>query len=164
MKTDDPMKTKILAMASAVVLSIIGAGVCGAQTRTLEVNVPFAFEVGNKTVPAGSYRVETVLTGNGSLHTLRSNSGEAWLTISTMAATTNSGTPSPSLVFHRYGNRYFLAQIRTGSGHARDLYPTLQEKDLARYEPGVEVAILVQTPAAKPRSALESRRESARQR
>jgi hypothetical protein len=150
MKMEDPMKTKSLAMASAVLLSIIGAGVCGAQTRILEVNVPFAFEVGNKTVPAGSYRVETVPTGNGSLQTLRSNSGEARLTISTMPATTNSGTPSPSLVFHRYGNRCFLAQIRTGGGHVRYLYPTLQEKELARYEPGVEVAILVQTPAAKP--------------
>jgi hypothetical protein len=144
------MKTKILAMAGAVLLSIIGAGVCGAQTRTLEVNVPFAFEVGNKTMPAGRYRVETVLTGNGSLQMLRSNSGEERLTISTMAAARNSGTPAPSLVFHRYGNRYFLAQIRTGGGHTRDLYPTSQEKELALSESGVEVAILVQTPAAKP--------------
>jgi hypothetical protein len=135
MKKENPMKTRILAMA---------------QSRTLEVDVPFAFEVGNKTMPAGSYRVETVLTGNGSLQMLRSNSGEARLTISTMAAATNSGTPAPSLVFHRYANRYFLAQIRTGGGRARELYPTVQEKELARSEPGVEVAILVQPPAAKP--------------
>jgi hypothetical protein len=144
------MKTRILAMAGAVLLSIIGAGVCAAQTRTLEVNVPFAFEVENKTMPGGSYRVETALTGNGSLQMLRSNSGEARLTISTMDAARISGTPVPSLVFHRYGNRYFLAQIRTGGGHARDLYPTSQEKKLALSESGVEVAILVQTPAAKP--------------
>jgi hypothetical protein len=148
-KMGDPMKTKILAMAGAVLLSIIGAGVCGAQTRTLEVNVPFAFEVGNKTMPAGSYRVETVLTGNGSLQVLRSNSGEARLTIS-MPTAPNIGALAPSLIFHRYGNHYFLAQIRTGGGHARDLYPTLQEKELARSEPRVEVAVLVQTPALKP--------------
>src|ERR1700693_409154 len=147
MKMGDLMKTKILAMAGAVVLSVIGAAVCGAQTRTLEVNVPFAFEVGNKTMPAGSYRVETVLTGNGSLQVLRSNSGEARLTISTMPTAPNIGAPAPSLIFHRYGNHYFLAQIRTGGGHARNLYPTLQEKELARSEPGVEVAVLVQTPA-----------------
>jgi hypothetical protein len=144
------VKTKILAMAGAVLLSIIGAGVCGAQSRTLEVNVPFAFEVGNKTMPAGSYRVETVLTGNGSLQMLRSNSGEARLTISTMDSASISGTPTPSLVFHRYRNRYFLAQIRTGDGHARDLYPTSQERKLALSESGVEVATLVQTPTAKP--------------
>jgi hypothetical protein len=144
------MKTKILAMAGAVLLSIIGAGVCRAQSRTLEVNVPFAFEVGNKTLPAGSYRVETVLTGNGCLQMLRSNGGGARLTILTMAAATNSAAPAPSLVFHRYANRYFLSQIRTGGGRARELYRTLQEKELARSEPGVDVAILIQTPAAKP--------------
>ena len=67
-----------------------------------------------------------------------------------MAAATNSGAPAPSLVFHRYANHYFLAQIRTGGGRARELYPMLQEKELARSESGVDVAILVQTPAAKP--------------
>jgi hypothetical protein len=143
------MKTKIIAMAGAVLISIIGGGVCRAQSRPLEVNVPFTFEVGNKAMPAGSYRVESMPTGNGSLQVLRSNSGEARLTISTTASATNSGTPAPSLVFHRYGNRYFLAQIRTGGGHARELYPSSQEKELARSEPGVEVALLVQSPAEK---------------
>ena len=143
------MKSKIIAMAGAVLISIIGGGVCRAQSRPLEVNVPFTFEVGNKAMPAGSYRVESMPTGNGSLQVLRSNSGEARLTISTMATATNSGTPDPSLVFHRYGNRYFLAQIRTGGGHARELYPSSQEKELARSEPGVEVAVLVQSPAEK---------------
>lgn len=144
------MKTRILATAGAVLLSIIGAGVCRAQSRTVEANVPFAFQVGNKTMPAGNYRVESMPTGNGSIQVLRANSGEARPTISTMPAATDSGIPVPSLVFHRYGNHYFLAQIRTGGGHARDVYPTLQEKELARSEPGVEVAILFQTPAAKP--------------
>jgi hypothetical protein len=143
------MKTKIIAMAGAVLISILGGGVCRAQSRPLQANVPFTFEVGNKAMPAGSYQVESMPTGNGSLQVLRSNSGEARLTISTMATATKSGTPAPSLVFHRYGNRYFLAQIRTAGGHARQLYPSSQEKELARSEPGVEVALLVQTPAEK---------------
>jgi len=140
------MKTKIIAMAGAVLISI-GGGVCRAQSRPLEVIVPFAFEVGNKAMPAGSYRLESMPTGNGSLHVLRSNSVESRLTISTMATVTNSGTSAPSLVFHQYGNRYFLAQIRTGGGHARELYPSSQEKELSRSERGVEVALLVQRPA-----------------
>ncbi len=144
------MKMRILAAASAVLFSITGAGVCRAQSRTLEADVPFAFEVGNKTIAAGSYRVETLLTGNGSLQVLRSNSGQVRLTISTMAIATNSRTSAPSLIFHRYGNRYFLAQIRTGGGHVRVLYPSMQEKEVARSEPSVEVALLVQSPGAKP--------------
>ena len=129
------MKAKILAMAVVVLVSIVAAGACQAQSRPLEVNVPFAFEVGNKTMPAGSYRVESMPTGGGSLEILRTTRSDARLTISTMATTLKSGTPGPALVFHRYGNRYFLSQIRTGDGHAREVFPSQQEKELARSEP-----------------------------
>jgi hypothetical protein len=100
-------------------------------------------------MPAGSYRVESMPIGNGSLEVLRSNSGKARLMISTLATATNGEAPAPSLVFHRYGNRYFLAQIRPGGGHARELYPSSQEKELARSEPGAEVALLVQSSGEK---------------
>ena len=143
------MKTKILAMAGAVLLSIVAAGECHAQSRPLEVNVPFAFEVGNKTLPAGSYRVEPVPTGAGSIEILCSNNGDVRLPISTMATAPSSGIPASALVFHRYGNRYFLAQIRTGDGHAREVFPSKQEKELARSERRIEVALVNQAPAGK---------------
>jgi len=143
------MKTKVLAMAGAVLLSIVAAGECQAQSRPLEVNVPFAFEVGNKTLPAGSYRVESVPTGAGSIEILRSNKGDVRLPISTMATAPTSGIPASALVFHRYGNRYFLAQIRTGDRHAREVFPSKQEKELARSERRIEVALVNQAPAGK---------------
>lgn len=143
------MKTKILAMAGAVLLSIVGAGECLGQSWSLQVNVPFAFEVGSKLLPAGSYRVESVPTGAGSLEILRSTSGDVRLPISTKATITKSGTPAPALVFHRYGNRYFLAQIRTGDGHAREVAPAQQEEELARSEQRVEVGLVNQAPAGK---------------
>lgn len=144
------MNTKILAMAGAALLLIIPAGESQAQSRSLEVNVPFTFEVGNKAMPAGSYRVESVPTGAGSITILRSDSGDVRLPISTMAPASNSGTPAPALLFHRYGNRCFLAQIRTGDGYAREVFPSQQEKELARSEPKVEVALLGRAPAGKP--------------
>jgi len=143
------MKTKVLAMAGAVLLSIVAAGECQAQSRPLEVNVPFAFEVGNNTLPAGSYRVESVPTGAGSIEILRSNRGDIRLPISTMTTAPTSGIPASALVFHRYGNRYFLAQIRTGDGHAREVFPSKQEKELARSERRIEVALVNQASAGK---------------
>lgn len=143
------MNTKIMAMAGAVLLSIVAAGECQAQSQSLEVNVPFAFEVGNKTMPAGSYRVESLPTGAGSLEILRGKSGEVRLTISTIATTATSGTPASALIFHRYGNRYFLAQIWTSEGHGREVFVSQQEKELARSERRVEVALLGQAPAGK---------------
>jgi hypothetical protein len=147
MKKENPMKTRILAMAGAVLLSIVTAGECRAQARSLEVNVPFAFEVGDKTLPAGSYRVESVPTGAGVLERLFSENGDVRLTISTIATTSNNGSPTSALVFHQYGNCYFLAQIRTGDGHAREVFPSRQEKELARSVQRIEVALVNQAPA-----------------
>jgi hypothetical protein len=144
------MKTKTLAMAGAVWLSVIAAGVCRAQSRSIEANVPFAFEVGKVSMAAGSYRVESMPTGAGSLEVLRTTSGEPRLAIFAMATASKSEAPTPALVFHRYGNRYFLAQIRTGDGHAREVFPSQQEKELARSEPRVEIALLGRVPPGKP--------------
>src|ERR1700726_2974014 len=114
MNGEDPMNTKILAIAGTVLLSIVAAGECQAQSRSLEVNVPFTFEVGNKTMPAGSYRAESIPTGAGSIPILRNSNGDVRMPLSTIATASKSGTAASALVFHRYGTRYFLAQIRTG--------------------------------------------------
>jgi hypothetical protein len=147
---EDPMNTKILAIAGTVLLSIMAAGECQAQSRSLEVNVPFTFEVGNKTLPAGSYRAESIPTGAGSVTILRNNRGDVRMPISTTATASKSGTAASALVFHRYGTHYFLAQIRTGDGHAREVFASQQEKELARSEPKIEVALQGRTPGIKP--------------
>lgn len=144
------MKKQMLAVAGVVLLSIVAAGECRAQSRSLDVSVPFTFEVGDKNLPAGNYRVESVQTGAGSLEVFRSNSGDVRLRISTIVTASSHGTPAPALVFHRFGNRYFLAQILTGDGHARELFPSRQEKELARSWRRIEVAVLGPIPAAKP--------------
>lgn len=143
------MKTKILAMAAVLLLSLGAASKCRAQSRSIEVNVPFAFEVGNKSMPAGSYRVESVPTGAGSIEILRSNNGGVRLPISTTATTSINGTPASALIFHQYGNRYFLAEIQTGDGHARELLPSQQEKEVARSGHRIEIAVVNQTAPGK---------------
>jgi hypothetical protein len=149
MKKENLMKAKVLAMAGTVLLSIVAAGECLGQARSLEVTIPFAFEVGNKTLPAGSYRVESVPTGGGSIEILRSNNGDVRLAIATTATISTSGKPASALIFHRYGNRNFLAQIRAGDGHAREVFASQQEKELARSERRIEVALVPQAPAGK---------------
>jgi hypothetical protein len=150
MKKETPMKTKILATAVAALVSIVATGTCRAQSGSLEVNVPFAFEAGNKTMPAGSYRLESMRTGAGSLEILRTTSSDVRLTISIMSTVLKVGTPGAALIFHRYGNRYFLAEIRTGDGHAREVFPSQREKELVRSEASIEVALLDRASAGKP--------------
>jgi hypothetical protein len=144
------MKTQILAIAGAVVVSTFMAGECKAQSQTLEAKVPFAFEVGDKTVPAGNYRIESIPTGAGSLQVIRNAKGDVQVTLSTIAVTARSANSGPELIFHRYGNRYFLAQIRTRDGRVSELFPSQQEKELARTEPTNDIALLGLPSSAKP--------------
>ena len=143
------MNTQILAIAGAVVLSTLMAGECRAQSRTLEAKVPFAFEVGDKTMPAGSYRIESMPTGAGSLQVIRGANGDVRATLSTIAIPPKDGNSEPELIFHRYGIHYFLAEIQTGDGCGRELFESQLEKKLARSQAMNEIAVLIRVPAGK---------------
>lgn len=143
------MRKQILAVAGAVVLSMAAASECRAQSRALEANIPFAFRAGNKTMPAGNYRIESMPTGAGTLQVIRRVDGDARATISTIAEAAPSAPARPRLVFHRYGSQYFLAQIETGDGHARELFLSRQEKEMARLQTRIEVALAAHPAQAK---------------
>lgn len=143
------MRTQILAVAGAFMLSLAATGECGAQSKALEANIPFAFQVGTKTMPAGNYRIESMPTGGGSLQVIQSVDGKARATFSTIAEAAPDAMAGPGLVFHRYGSQYFLAQIQTGDGHAREAFPSRQEKELARAQSRTEVALVARAAASK---------------
>jgi hypothetical protein len=144
-----PMRMQILAVAGALMLSMVAAGECKAQSKALMAHIPFAFEAGDKTMPAGNYRIEFMPTGAGSLQVIRSVEGDAKATISTIVEAAPDATSGPGLVFHRYGSQYFLAQIQTGDGHARQVFPSRQEKEMAHSQSRTEVALVARAAAAK---------------
>jgi hypothetical protein len=135
------MKRRVLAATVALAVSIVAAGVCFAHPRVLEVNVPFAFEVGNKMLPAGQYQLESVPTGDGTLYRIRRMDGDAQSLVSSIAVTTGDRQNLPRLVFHKYGTSYFLAQIWNGDDRGRQLSESKQEKEVVRAEERTEVAL-----------------------
>ena len=87
--------------------------------QLMKVNIPFAFGVENRSLPAGEYLVLTV-TPERSTRITRAD-GKHSAIVSTLPHYV--GTPSPinHLVFHRYGSEYFLAQVWTaGQNVARN--------------------------------------------
>ena len=80
--------------------------------RLMNVNVPFAFAVENHTLPAGEYLVQTV-TPERSIRII-SVDGKHSAVVNTLPNYAKSPSPSSRLVFHRYGDEYFLAQVWTG--------------------------------------------------
>ncbi|HEV2826898.1 MAG TPA: hypothetical protein VGW76_04790 [Pyrinomonadaceae bacterium] len=97
------------------VLAFSTAVASGQSTNANKViaNIPFEFNVGYKTMPAGEYSVQTVATAGDALLIKNANANLAALRLSE-ATGRNKDKSHARLVFHRYGDRYFLAEVWNG--------------------------------------------------
>ena len=95
-------------------LALAGSIVLPAQTgNRLEADVPFAFEMADKKLPAGEYRInEACLAGCMKVHSRKELAGAFAMRSSVLNYGPNEGTQL-QLVFNKYGDRYFLAEIWT---------------------------------------------------
>jgi hypothetical protein len=137
------MKKQTLAVAVALVISLVAAGQSIARPRVLSTYIPFQFEVGSTKLPAGQYEIESVTTGNGTIQMIRKADGSSSARFSTMVTEPRDGNSAPKLVFHKYGNEYFLSEIRTGDNHSLQLFESRQERESARNQSAVIYALAV---------------------
>ena len=87
--------------------------------RLMKVNIPFAFSAENHSLPEGEYLVLTV-TPERSIRIVSAD-GKHTAIVNTLPNYAKSPSESSRLVFHRYGNEYFLAQVWTaGQNVARN--------------------------------------------
>ncbi|HEU4479748.1 MAG TPA: hypothetical protein VFR80_14620 [Pyrinomonadaceae bacterium] len=109
------MKRHSLTLIAIIILA--GAFTVSAQAQTtgaqkVVANIPFAFNVGNTSLPAGKYTI-TVLNPSSDRKVLqvRSTNGKS----TAITQTTNvigDISDDSKLVFHRYGDRYFFAKAQ----------------------------------------------------
>ncbi len=112
----------------------------------MRLDVPFAFTVGNRTFPAGDYTFETLLNDAQGIEILvvRCNDRPIYHAVASNTLRGNDQQLGSKLVFNRYGNRYFLAQI-WGAGRLTGLrlQTSTQEIDLQTNQVGHEVELAV---------------------
>jgi len=137
------MKTKLAVVAAALLFSMVGAGISHAQQYPLSVTIPFDFQAGNRTMPAGEYRVESAYTSTRTIQRLRQVNGDAVVVFATTPVESRSGRVEPELVFNCYGQTKFLAQIWAGDSVGRQLFKSNLEKQAATGEAGREVSLLL---------------------
>lgn len=70
-------------------------------------NIPFAFQVGSRPMAAGKYTLEMEGT---SILLIKGDSRSAILTV--YEDSVKKSSPNGIIVFNRYGNRYFLRNVR----------------------------------------------------
>jgi hypothetical protein len=79
--------------------------------RLMKVNIPFSFAVENHSLPAGEYTITTV-TPERSIRIVSAD-GKHSAVINTLPNYASAPSTKTSLVFHKYGEQYFLAKIWT---------------------------------------------------
>jgi hypothetical protein len=99
---------RMLAMA-AMVTPLLASAQLG-SARKIVAQVPFEFRAGNRVVPAGQYSVRFMNTSGTTLSILD------WNEKINMFASSYPETPprriGNSLIFRKYGDRYFLTEVR----------------------------------------------------
>jgi hypothetical protein len=119
---------------------LIAAAVVGQNNpAVLKADIPFPFVVANHTLPAGHYVVSTL--GEQTIRLTNSHKQGAFVLTSRVdgRAPENSG----KLVFYRYQNSYFLAQIwGAGNSQGKQVYKSPAEEELERKGASKEIAVL----------------------
>jgi hypothetical protein len=109
---------------------ILLAAVSVYAAEPITAQIPFSFHVGNATLPSGSYTADTG-TGSGSVLRLRSGDGKSSAMILSYGVPARGGPTQPKLIFHKYGDEYFLFQVWGTSDIGCELMQSRRESELA---------------------------------
>jgi hypothetical protein len=118
-----------------IVMAIVGSAALHVKAQTtmgVRANVPFEFVVGDKTFPAGKITAHGVSASQaGSISIRNLGSGEQTYRIGQKLTATDASNEA-KLVFHKYGDRYYLAQIWVPGYKAWEVEKSKSEKALQR--------------------------------
>jgi hypothetical protein len=116
-----------LVTAFAAVAALATVAPAQAQDHLI-ARVPFEFAVGNASLPRDTYRVSR-MNGHPDMVFVRSDRRGALIRTDGVSLPRDGSTPS--LMFHRYGDQYFLRQIRWDETGRLDLPETKAERNAA---------------------------------
>lgn len=102
---------------------------------SLRAEVDFDFHVGNKRLPKGDYRIESV-NQSGLIRVTNLKSGKSATIIAYVDKSTKK--PKAKLGFRRYGDQYFLRKIWDGQNELLEIKRSKAEKKAAKAAKGNE--------------------------
>ena len=95
------------------------------QGQQVATKVPFAFMVGKVAVPAGEVTVQ-LANETGSILLVRNRDAKVGLYTLTAGTRSEKPAPVPAMIFHKYGETYFLAGLRIAD--SRSVYAFNESK------------------------------------
>ena len=132
--------TKFGLLAVMAMFTAVGSAQAQSLAHTIKANIPFDFTVGDRQLPAGQYWIGRAQPNAGDLVLAISNSDSRANAITTSVQTLEPQNAT-KLVFHRYGDQYFLYQIwPAGSLTGRAIPKSHREREVARKSNGLASA------------------------
>lgn len=115
----------VLTVALAFAAAVISAN---AQSKKLAADIPFDFTVGSRTMTSGEYSVSSITNDGAGLAIRSDDTGQSVMRLS-IPIESQRNNAQARLVFHRYGQRYFLAEVWAGAGSkGRQLLQSREER------------------------------------
>jgi hypothetical protein len=134
------LKKSVLFVLMAVF--VVSLAIVPAHAQGMEANVSFDFVVGQTTMKADSYRIETQGAFMALVNVQDGRASYALLSPGDDAANHNG---QPYLVFTRYGTESFLSKVVFSADKTYNLLRSSREKEMiAHARSGEEVAVLIQ--------------------
>lgn len=125
------MKSMLKFAVLGLAMAAAAQGAAAQAKRWLVLKAPFAFTVERQQLPAGEYRVQLQ---DGWLR-VQSTDGKNSVNILTLPVSGKAPEGHGAVVFHQYGERYFLAQVWTpGHETGREMLESRDEVELAKRE------------------------------
>jgi hypothetical protein len=120
--------TMVMLVAALALVTVVASA--NGQSRSVRANIPFEFIIGDKTLAAGNYQIAAA-TASGEV--LRIRNATAKDGAMRLTAQLGGESKQAKLVFHRYGERYFLVEVWAGEGHdGVALLQSKQEQSIER--------------------------------
>lgn len=124
---------KLHGSALVVLLALMMVGETVAQSIRMKADVPFEFIVNGSTLPAGQYSIQSFGAVDGKTLLVRNDEANQNATVNAIGVESRKTAKETKLVFHRYGNRYFLSEVWiAGNDRGHALPKSHREEELAR--------------------------------
>ena len=138
------------AYVSLLVCGLLVGLAASAQAQSkIKVNVPFDFNIGTTLLQAGEYTVQPASPNVSSEVLLfRDAAGNSRAVTMGIRMEPSSKDKVPKLVFHRYGDTYFLSQVWLNAGDSgSEIRPGSHERELlaSKSTASEGVTVLAQT-------------------
>ena len=101
----------LLLVAMAVLATAFTTNASGQTGRTIRVDVKFDFQIGERTFPAGKYRIESISSQPNNILQISSMADASRKQFIVANHSATAKTQAAKLVFEKFGENYFLRNI-----------------------------------------------------